>query len=63
MAGLLANGGTDIIEGLAEVRRTTTEAIVQEVQTNLVKLIRDDPWLRGGRYAAMTSRVARLEEV
>ncbi len=35
----------DVVQGLAELRKTTVEAVIQTVQTNLVRLIRDDPWL------------------
>jgi len=32
----------DVVRGVAEARRTTTEAIIQTVQANLLELIRDD---------------------
>jgi len=32
----------DVVQGVAETRRTTTEAIIQTVQANLLELIRDD---------------------
>jgi len=32
----------DVVQGVAEARRTTPEAIVQTVQANLLELIRDD---------------------
>ena len=32
----------DVVQGVAEARRTTTEAIIQTVQANLLELIRDD---------------------
>ncbi len=36
---------TDVVQTLAELRKTTVKAIIQTVQTNLVRLIRDDPCL------------------
>jgi len=36
----------DVIQALAELRRTAVEDIIQTVQNNFVRLIRDDPWLR-----------------
>lgn len=49
----------DVVQGVAEARRTTTESIVQTVQANMLELIRDDrrlsdacvvleKWQRGG---------------
>jgi Tat protein secretion system quality control protein TatD with DNase activity len=35
----------DVVQALAELRETTVEAIVQTVQANFRRLIRDDPWL------------------
>jgi len=35
----------DVVQGIAEVRKTTVEAIVETVQANLLELIRGDPWL------------------
>jgi TatD DNase family protein len=35
----------DVVQALAELRKTTAEAIIQTVQTNFGRLIRDDPWL------------------
>jgi TatD DNase family protein len=35
----------DVVQALAELRKTTVEAIIQTVQTNFAQLIRDDPWL------------------
>jgi TatD DNase family protein len=35
----------DVVQALAELRKTTAEAIIQTVQANFVRLIRDDPWL------------------
>jgi hypothetical protein len=35
----------DVIQALAELRKTTAQAIVQTVHTNFARLIRDDPWL------------------
>jgi hypothetical protein len=32
----------DVVQGVAEARRTTTEAIIQTVQANFLELIRDD---------------------
>lgn len=37
----------DVVRTLAEVRRTSSEAIVQTVSSNFERLIRDDPWLVG----------------
>ena len=35
----------NIIQAVAEVRNTTVEVITQTVQSNLLRLTRDDPWL------------------
>ena len=35
----------DVVQALAKLRKTTAEAIIQTVQTNFVRLVRDDPWL------------------
>jgi TatD DNase family protein len=35
----------EVVQGIAEVRETTVEAITQTVHTNLLQLIRDDPRL------------------
>jgi hypothetical protein len=35
----------DVVQALAELRATTTKAIVQTVQNNFVRLIADDPRL------------------
>lgn len=35
----------DVVRKLAELRETTVELIVQTVQDNFARLIRDDPWL------------------
>jgi hypothetical protein len=35
----------DVVQAVAEVRKTTVEAITQAVQSNLIQLIQDDPWL------------------
>jgi TatD DNase family protein len=35
----------DVVRALAELRATTTKAIVQTVQNNFARLIADDPWL------------------
>jgi len=35
----------DVVEGIAEARKATMEAIIQTVQSNLLQLTRDDPWL------------------
>jgi TatD DNase family protein len=35
----------DVVRGIAKARKTTGEAITRTVQANLLKLIRDDPWL------------------
>jgi hypothetical protein len=32
----------DVVQGVAEARRTTTESIIQTVQANMLELIRDD---------------------
>lgn len=42
----------DVVRGIAEARETTVEAVVRTVQTNLLALIRDDPWL-ADRYVKM----------
>ena len=36
----------DVISALAELRKTTVQDIIQKVQNNFVRLIRDDPWLK-----------------
>jgi TatD DNase family protein len=35
----------DVVQGLAEPRKTTAEIITQTVQANFIRLIQDDPWL------------------
>jgi TatD DNase family protein len=35
----------DVVQAVAEVRKTTVEAITRAVQSNLIQLIQDDPWL------------------
>ena len=35
----------DVVQGIAEAKKTTEEAIVQAVQANLLALVRDDPGL------------------
>ena len=35
----------DVIQGVAEVRKTKVEAITETVWSNLLELARDDPWL------------------
>ena len=35
----------EVIKGVAEARKTTMEAVIQTVQSNLLQLTRDDPWL------------------
>lgn len=35
----------DVVQVLAGLRETTAQDIIQTVQTNFVRLIRDDPWL------------------
>jgi len=35
----------DVVRGIAEVKKTTVEAIVQTVHASLTELIRGDPWL------------------
>jgi len=35
----------EVIQGVAEVRKTTVEAITETVWSNLLELARDDPWL------------------
>ena len=37
----------EVIKGLAEVRSTEKQTIMQMVQRNLVRLFEDDPWLSG----------------
>jgi TatD DNase family protein len=34
----------DVIQAVAEVKKTTVEAITQTVQSNLIELVQDDPW-------------------
>jgi TatD DNase family protein len=35
----------DVVQGIADAKRTTAQAIVQAVQANLLELVRDDPGL------------------
>jgi TatD DNase family protein len=35
----------DVVQALAELKKTTAPAIVQTVHANFARLIRDDPWL------------------
>ncbi len=35
----------DVVQALGELRKTTVEVITQTVQSNLIDLIQDDPWL------------------
>lgn len=35
----------DVVQAIAELRKTTGQAIIQRVQANFVSLIQDDPWL------------------
>ena len=35
----------EVVEGIAEARKTTTKAIIHTIQANLLELIRDDRWL------------------
>jgi TatD DNase family protein len=35
----------EVVEGIAEARETTSEAIIQTIQANLLELIRDNRWL------------------
>ena len=37
----------DVVQGIAEARKTTVEAIIQTVQDNVVEMIQDDPCLAG----------------
>jgi TatD DNase family protein len=34
----------DVVQAVAEVKKSTVEAITQTVQSNLIELIRDEPW-------------------
>ncbi len=47
----------DVIQMLAELRKTTTQVIIQTVWANLVRLIHDDLWLSAscGRLFEMTN--------
>ncbi|UCD57036.1 MAG: TatD family hydrolase, partial [Candidatus Hydrogenedentota bacterium] len=36
----------DVVQALADLKKTSAEAVIQTVETNFAKLIRDDPWLR-----------------
>jgi len=47
----------DVIQTLAELRKTTTQVIIETIQANLVRLIHDDPWLSAscGRLFEMTN--------
>jgi hypothetical protein len=44
----------EIIQTLAELRRTTPDLIQQTVHRNFVRLVQDDPWLPG-RYTRLLS--------
>lgn len=46
----------DVVRRVAEAKETTVEAIVQLVQTNLIELIRDDPWLADIRDKLLEER-------
>ena len=35
----------DVVQALADLRKTTVEAIIEMVQNNFIRLIRGDPWL------------------
>jgi TatD DNase family protein len=35
----------DVVQGVAEARKTTAESIIQAVQVNMLDLIRNDQWL------------------
>ena len=39
----------DVIEKLAKIRKTTTQDIINTVQNNFTRLIKDDPWLSDSR--------------
>ncbi len=36
----------DVVQAIAELRKVTVQVIIQTVQTNFVRLIQDDPWLK-----------------
>ncbi len=50
----------DVIEALAKLRKTTTEDIMQTVQTNFLRLIQNDPWL-STPYARLDSEINKLK--
>ena len=50
----------DVVRALAELRATTTKAIVQTVQNNFVRLITDDPWL-SQTYTILLGKQQRKE--
>jgi Tat protein secretion system quality control protein TatD with DNase activity len=35
----------DVVQGIAQARKTTIQAVEDTVQANLLELFRDDPWL------------------
>jgi len=37
----------DVVQKLAELRKTTTQAVTETVEANFVRLIQGDPWLLG----------------
>jgi len=36
----------DVVQAIAKLRKTTVQVIIQTVQTNFLRLIQDDPWLK-----------------
>lgn len=36
----------DVVQAIAKRRKTTVQVIIQTVQTNFLRLIQDDPWLK-----------------
>ncbi len=36
----------DVVQAIAKLRKVTVQVIIQTVQTNFVRLIQDDPWLK-----------------
>jgi TatD DNase family protein len=42
----------EVIQAIAQIKKTTPEAMIEAVEKNFLELIRDDPWLRGIRGRA-----------
>jgi len=51
----------DVVEGIAEARKTTMEAIIQTVRSNLLQLTRDDPRLADTCARVLEEKVGRRD--